>query len=114
MTQDATAVTGTPPVVRFVDEEGRREVVTLLYPLEVDGRIWSEIVVRRTTVAEVRDWTRRVVAAKAAGDDDPNIPLPVFDAPEAVLDALDPDDEDRLEEVARVFLPRRFLAGPKG
>ncbi len=104
-----------PPLAapRYVDESGRSEVVHLLYPIEYAGRIWAEITVRRPTAAMVRDWSRRVLAAKEAGVDTSDIPPPVFDAPDAVVNFVDPDDDDRLEEVARRFLPRRFQADPE-
>lgn len=113
MTETTEQLSTAPAAPRFVDEERRREVVPLLHPFEFEGRIWSEITVRRPTAAMVRDWTRRVLAAKEAGVDTSDIPAPVFDAPDAVVNFVDPDDDDRLEEVARRFLPRRFLADPE-
>lgn len=111
MTEESPSPVAAAP--RFLDEAARREVVPLLHPFEYEGRIWSEITVRRPTAAMVRDWTRRVVAAKDAGLATDDIPPPVFDAPDAVLNFVDPDDDDRLEEVALRFLPRRFRADPE-
>lgn len=111
---DETASAPIPAAPRFVDETGRRETVPLLWPLEYDGRVWSEIAVRRLTVAEVRAWSAKVIAAQRAGEDTSAMTVPVFDAPEAVLSALDADDSDRLEEAAKRFLPRQLQAVETG
>lgn len=90
-----------PP--RFVSEVGRSQVVKLEWPLEYEGKVWDQITVRRLTAREVDV----AVEASRAGQDDT---LPIFDAPTAVLDALDADDSQRLNEVAKSFFPRALKA----
>ena len=90
-----------PP--RFVSEVGRSQIVDLAWPIEYGGRIWSQITVRRLTAREVD----AAVEASRAGLDDT---LPIFDAPAVVLDALDADDSERLNEVAKNFFPRALKA----
>lgn len=80
----------------------RFEVVPLEYPIEYDGKVWTEITVRRMTLAEVRTFIKEIVA------DAEKARLPMFDAPDEVMDALDPDDEEAIGEVVDRFLPRRL------
>ena len=89
---------------KFVGGPPRSEVVKLDYPVEFDGKLWTEITVRRMTAAEVSDWASRARAA----DDATDIRFPMFDAPNEVMDGLDVDDDERVQEVASRFLPRRF------
>ena len=93
---------------KIVDQSRISETVTLDYPVEFDGVVWDKIVVRSPTVAVVADFAERVSAAGGA-----NLRLPMFDAPDEVLDALHLDDDDRLSEVADRFLPRRFRVEAK-
>ena len=94
---------------RIVDQFRVSETVPLDFPVEFEGQVYNQITVRSPTVADVADFAERVSAAGGA-----NLRLPMFDAPEAVLDALSPDDDYRLTEVAERFLPRRFRAADKG
>lgn len=92
----------------FLNAAARRRCVALQWPLEYDGRVYAEILVRRLTVGEVAAW---VESLKAGGN---NAHMPIYvDAagapiPAAVIDALDDDDGAALDEVVRDFLPRRF------
>lgn len=109
MSEDQTLTT--PPAPRHNRLTERGEVVPLEWPIEYAGRIITEITVRRPTVAEIGVWSERMRVAREAGFDASKMPhLPMFDVSDEVLGALDPDDEDRLEEVALRFLPRRFRA----
>ncbi len=112
MSDPTEAAPSPAPSPRFVAAAARSEAVPLEWPVEYDGRIWAEVTVRRPTTAEVAAWSRRVLAAREKGEPTDDIPAPVFDAPEVLLAVLDPDDTDRLEEVARRFLPRRFQVAP--
>lgn len=85
----------------------RSMVIDLDYPLTVDGKLYERITVRRLTGAEVSAFFKSVEA-------DPNVRLPMFDVPFAVIDALDADDSERVMEAMASFLPRalRPEAGP--
>lgn len=83
------------------------ESVKLDYPIEFDGVVFEAITVRTPNVAVLREFAR----AMRDAPDGVDLRLPMFgDTPIAVLDALHPDDDDRLTEVAGRFLPRRFRA----
>jgi hypothetical protein len=103
------AGTPAPPLYRQTSRSGkpRATAVPLEWPFSYDGVVYEEIPLRRVSVAEIAAWVEGLA-------DNPDAPLPVFGVPSAVLDMLDPDDDDRLSEVARDFLPRRFqdAAGP--
>lgn len=100
-----------PPAIRFVDDARRREAVALDWPLEVDGRVVVEIVVRRPSTQEVAAFVERVLAVPE-GPERNRMIWPIYSEPEAVIDALDPDDFERVMEVSNRFLPRRFRVDP--
>lgn len=108
-TEVASAI---PPAPRFVDESSRSEVVPLQWAIDYDGKTWTEITVRRPGTPEIEAWARRIDILRKAGADVTTVPVPIYDAPDAVINALDPDDDDRLTEVAQRFLPRRFQVAP--
>lgn len=97
-----------PAAPTFVAGKLRCETVPLEWPLEYEGRTYSTVTVSRPTIAELDEWRDRIAGMKDAGQDVSKERLPMFDVPTAVLEALDPDDEDRVSEVAGRFLPRRF------
>jgi hypothetical protein len=90
---------------RIIDRSKIEDTVTLEYPIEFNGTVWDRITVRSPAVRDIAEFSARVAAS-----DKPNFRLPMFDAPDDVLDALHLDDEDKLNEVALRFLPRRFQA----
>lgn len=90
-----------PP--RFVGGKSRSEVVPLEWPLEYDGKIWSEITVSRMNTAQIAEFI-----ASLDGDNSEKLRFPMFDVPNEILDALDDDDATRVNEVVERFLPRRF------
>ena len=94
-----------PAPPKFVERIGgakRSETVTLEWPVEYDGKVWTEIEVRRMTASHIRDFY------ESLGDEDSKpARFPMFDAPDVVMDALDVDDEMKVQEVAQRFLPRR-------
>ena len=108
MTELNEAAPAAAPSVSFASEVGRSEVVTLDYPLVVNGVTLSHVTVRRLTVKDVADYAERLRSLPE--DQRARVRLPMFDQPDAVLDALDDDDAERLSEVAQRFLPRRFRA----
>lgn len=111
---DDIAPVSPPAPPSFVDQVSRSEVVHLQWPLTYDGRLWDKVVVSRPDTARVAAFVSRVNAVREAGGDTSSIPVPLYDAPDAVINALDPDDDDALEVVARRFLPARFQAAPAG
>jgi hypothetical protein len=88
---------------RFVGGRQREQVVPLEWPIEYDGKVWDKIRVKRVTVAEMSAYLEAL-------KDDANAPVPLFDAPRQVLDALDADDDETLSKVAADFFPRRWRA----
>lgn len=96
------------PAPRFVNTAGRSETVPLEWPIEFDGLLYDSVTVRRMTVADIAAFEQRINEARRTGGDLDKIRFPMFDVPEAVMDALDSDDADRVGEVTLRFLPRRF------
>ncbi len=101
------------PVARFLTDKPRQTSVDLDWPLELDGVAYRTVTVRRMTVAEVGAFMDRV---KDVGQSQV-VRLPMFadehgaPLPDALWDALDADDSDRLNQVASGFLPARFRGG---
>ncbi|MDP2356151.1 MAG: phage tail assembly protein [Beijerinckiaceae bacterium] len=105
MNDEAHSESTPTPAPRFVDTgKARTKTVMLEWPVEFDGKVWSEITIRRLTAAEVDMFVEdaREAGAKAR--------LPMFDAPFDVLDALDSDDAENLNREAEPFLPLAFRA----
>lgn len=106
--QEAPAPVPAPPAPAFVAGKSRSETVKLEWPLEYDGKIYEQITITRPTTADLEAWRNRLAQMRAEGRDTDKERLPMFDAPGAVIDALDPDDDLAVSEVAERFLPRRF------
>jgi len=87
---------------RFDNEAERFEDVPLDWPVTVDGIRYDKITVRRMTVGALGDFLTSMRA------DDGRARFPMYSVPDAVLDALDADDGDKIEAVVQRFLPRRF------
>lgn len=102
----APAATASPQAPQFVDGAKRLKVVPLQWPVEYEGKTWTEITVRRATAGEVANFYESLRSA-AQGV---KVHFPLYDAPAAVLDALDDDDWAEIEKVTADFLPRRFRA----
>ncbi|MGJ5029048.1 phage tail assembly protein [Bradyrhizobium sp. HKCCYLS2038] len=90
-----------PELPRFVGGKPRSRDVLLDWPLQYDGKIYDRITVRRMTTAEVGEFV--AAASTEAGSD---MRLPMFDCPPEIIDALDPDDAEKVNEAVRDFLPR--------
>jgi hypothetical protein len=92
-----------PTAATVVTLRGNRtRTVPLEYPAELsDGTVLQEITVRRMSTEEMAAF---VAAAKEGRD----YPLPTFSVPDAILDALDPDDFDAVNRAAMEMLPRRL------
>jgi hypothetical protein len=106
---DADASNSSEPPV-FVSTKPRSREISLDWPLRYDGKLYDRITVRRMTTAEVGQFI-----AAASAEDYKEARLPMFDCPPEVIDALDPDDAERVNEAVRDFLPRalRPAEGPR-
>ena len=89
---------------RIVAGPPRTATYVLTWPVEYDGKTWTEITISRLTAQQVDDF----VQAIRAGNE--NARLPLFDAPAEVLDAMDADDSTNLNEAARPFTPAALRA----
>ncbi|ACI92725.1 hypothetical protein OCAR_5594 [Afipia carboxidovorans OM5] len=90
-----------PP--RFVEEARRFRSVPLEWPITYGGQVYDQITIRRMTADEVRQFVDA-----AANGLKPS--LPIFDVPDAVLAALDADDDAEVEKAVNDFLPRSLRA----
>jgi hypothetical protein len=90
-----------PEPPQFVGGKPRSREVLLDWPLRYNGKVYDRITVRRMTTAEVGEFI-----TAASGENSRDARLPMFDCPPEVVDALDPDDAERVNEVVRDFLPR--------
>jgi len=87
----------------FVSAVGREKIVPLEFPVEFDGKTWSEVRIRRVTGKEVETYLDGLVRGER--------PMPpMFDCPHEVYDAMDDDDRLALDEAVVPFLPRRLKA----
>ena len=90
-----------------------RKAVKLAFPFMLDGRNWTEIFVRRFTVAQIETIFRNY---RAEVESDPEAPLtfPSFvdsdgvEVPSEVRRALDYDDMVNLQDEGARSLPLRF------
>ncbi|PZU95578.1 MAG: phage tail assembly protein [Chelatococcus sp.] len=106
---ETSAVEPLAPVApKFIAGKARSETVKLEWPIEYDGKTYDTITITRPTTADLEAWRDKIAAMKAAEEDVSKERLPMFDAPTAVLEALDPDDDDSISAVVTRFLPRRF------
>jgi len=99
---DPAAEPATKPASVFDNEAARFEDVPLDWPVTVDGIRYDKITVHRMTVGELGDFLTSMRA------DDSRARFPMYSVPDAVLDALDADDGDKIEAAVQRFLPRRF------
>lgn len=92
-------------VATIVGGPARAETIPLVWPVEYRGKVWTEIVVKRVTSADIKAWTDTPAEARETA-------APWIDAPLAVVEALDADDEDRVNDAAVRFIPARFRDAP--
>ena len=88
-----------PP--KFVNEQGRFEIVKLDWPVEYDGKVWDQIKVMRTTIKQWRTHWETIVSGGVSE-------VPMYDAPQIVMDSLDPDDDEKVEKAMERFFPQRY------
>ena len=101
MTVEPQTTETTPVTVTHTRNAERFEVVMLEWPVEYDGKLYDRVTVRRMSTSEVAAFVEAAIADKKA-------PLPMLDAPQAVLDELDEDDAVALNKVVEDFLPRSW------
>lgn len=92
-----------PLAAKFVNEEGRSRLVPLEYPVDFNGRLYSEIKVHRVTGGEMDAYMKSLQAGAVS------LP-PVIDCPIEVWDAMDADDQLAVDRAADAFMPRRLKA----
>ncbi len=91
------------PVARIAGGGERETIVPLAWPVEYDGKLWTEIRVRRVTGKEVAAYFNKL------RDGDSEAVAPMIDCPQEVWDAMDDDDQVTVDEAARPFWPRRLI-----
>ncbi len=103
------------PPSHFTDRSKVVKAVPLAYPVTFAGRDWTEIHLRRLSVAQIAAVFANHTANLALNPD-ARLDLPIFideegnDLPDGLLDELDPDDTEAVNEAASNFMPRRFKA----
>ena len=88
-----------PAPPKFVGDRPRLCTVPLEWPVEYDGKTYTEITVRRMTAGEVMTFIEQATAGGSPR-------LPMLEAPPEVIDALDADDADNVNKAVNDFLPR--------
>lgn len=95
-----------------MSDNAEKRPLERMYPLEfpvtVNGVTYTEIPLRRLTAKQVADWSESL---RTVAEEDPTAPtpeVPIINASQEVLDALDDDDLLALQEARLDFLPRRL------
>lgn len=96
------------PRARIVGGPARTETVQLQWPVEFDGATYAAVTITRPTVGALSDFLERRRQQEIDGTAPRTFRWPVYDVPDEVMDCLDPDDDDRVAEVAARFLPLRL------
>lgn len=92
------------PAARIITDKVREKLIPLEYPVEFDGKLYTDVRVRRVTAGEVRDYLDKLRNGDASA-----LP-PVVDVPLAVWEVLDADDMQTIDEAAAEFMPKRLRA----
>jgi hypothetical protein len=92
------------PIARFVGGAPRAKMIPLEWPVEFDGKLWTEIRIRRASGKEVRDYLEQLRTSEA------DVLPPMIDCPIEVWNALDADDQLTIDEAAAEFMPKRLRA----
>lgn len=109
------AIAKTPP--RFVDEDGKRQmVVDLEFPVEYDGIVYKRITIRRPIIREWRAYIQACAqAVKEHGEGgDETVDMPWVSAPAVVLESLDFVDGSRVEAAQEGFFAQSTLPHEEG
>lgn len=91
------------PVARIVSTKARDRMVEIDFPVEYDGKTYTEIRIRRISGKELQEFFTAMDASIIT------IP-PVVDCPTAVWEAMDADDQEKVEKEALDFFPRKLTA----
>jgi hypothetical protein len=93
-----------PAPPRFVGDRPREEKIALEWPLEYDGQVYSEVVLRRMSVAD----SIKLADAKQDGETGADVIARSLGVPLAVVEALDVDDFERIQEALERFFPKKW------
>lgn len=113
MTDDKKAPAIEP--ARIIADRPRHKTVKLEWPVEYNGKVYSEVSVVRLTAGDVAKFQAELEDLLKSNPD-ARVRFPLFRdeennvIPGEVMDAMDSDDRDILDEVAVNFLPRRYRA----
>lgn len=92
-----------PPRAKIISPKERSKLVPLEFPVEFDGKVWSEVEVTRINATELEEYIGAVRRGEA------RMP-PTVRCPVEVWEAMDADDQDAVDEAAMDFTPRRLRA----
>lgn len=92
------------PVARIVSTRERERKIPLEFEVEYDGKIYTEITLRRATGKEMEDYMEVLASSKGS------VLPPMIDCPMAVYEAMDDDDRYAIDQAMRDFMPRRLRA----
>ncbi|MGU3541038.1 hypothetical protein [Methylobacterium sp. A54F] len=92
----------------FSSDKPRSRRIELEWPVEYGGRTYQALVIQRVTTDQIAAWTNAVRKKDPNANlgnvvDDDGAPVPT-----AVLEFLDPDDNEEVGEAIESFLPRRL------
>ena len=88
----------------FDEADARQKWVDLDHPFTLDGVRWERVPVRRCTAKEVSDYIDAFLSGNAA-----DIMAPMIGCPVEVFEAMDADDQVKVDDEAKAFTPRRLL-----
>ena len=103
-TEQPAAEPAPGPVAVFVGGPPREKLVPLEWPVEFDGKLWTEIRIRRASGKEVRTYLEQLRTSDA------DILPPMIDCPIEVWNAMDADDQQTIDLAAMEFTPKRLKA----
>lgn len=101
-TEAAATAPAKRPVAKIVTNIPREKVITLDFPVEFAGDLYTEIKVKRLSGTEVALYYEQVQSGYRSARP------PTVDCPDEVYRELDDDDRYTLEAAAIDFLPRRL------
>lgn len=92
------------PIAKVIYTGDHEKLVPLEWPIEFDGKLWTEIRVHRVSGKAVRDYLDALRSSEA------DILPPMIDCPLEVWNALDADDQHTVDLAAAEFTPKRLKA----
>jgi hypothetical protein len=94
--------TTTPAPARIVTDKVTEKLVPLEYPVEFDGKTWTEVRVHRVTGMAMAVFLEKI----RSGADE--VMPPMVDCPLEVWNGMDADDQFAVDQAAGEFMPRRL------